>query len=336
MSIIPTQTLSRFIHTQRRLFPDSTGELSDLLVSISLGVKLISQMVATAGFKGLHGYSGQVNSHGDEVRQLDREADEVLVELLSSSDHFGLLVSEERDDVIATQAVGSGGKYVIAFDPLDGSSNIGSNIPTGTIFCIFRRRDLARSANEHDFCQAGNSIVAAGYSVYGAKTSFVYSAGAGVHDFTLDPSIGEFVLTEENIRIPESGNIFSVNEGNWCWWDERMRAFVSELKQRNITADKPYTGRYVGSLVADFDRTLRKGGLFMYPTDSKRPQGRLRLLYECLPLAFIMERGGGIAINGRERLIDVTPTNIHQRSAFIAGSPTEMKWFARSVYNYDL
>ncbi|MEY4700208.1 MAG: class 1 fructose-bisphosphatase [Pseudomonadota bacterium] len=334
--MIPTQTLSRFIHSQRRMFPDSTGELSDLLVSISLGVKLISQMVATAGFKGLHGYSGHVNSHGDEVRQIDREADEVLVELLGSSDHFGLLVSEERDDVIATQAIGVGGKYVIAFDPLDGSSNIGSSIPTGTIFCIFRRQDLSRGANEQDFCQAGHSIVAAGYSVYGAKTSFVYSAGGGVHDFTLDPSIGEFVLTEERIMVPERGNIFSVNEGNWCWWDDRMRAFLTDLKGRNLVAEKPYTGRYVGSLVADFDRTLRKGGIFMYPTDSKRPKGRLRLLYECLPLAFIMEQAGGFAINGRERLINVTPTNIHQRSAFIAGSPTEMKWFARSVYDYDL
>lgn len=334
--MIPTKTLSRFIHAQRRLFPDSTGELSDLLVSISLGVKLISQMVATAGFKGLHGYSGHVNSHGDEVKKIDAEADEVLVELLSSSDHFGLLVSEERDDVIATQAVGTGGKYVIAFDPLDGSSNIGSSIPTGTIFCIFRRRDLSRGANEHDFCQAGHAIVAAGYSVYGAKTSFVYSAGAGVHDFTLDPSIGEFVLTEELIRVPESGNIFSVNEGNWCWWDDRMRKFVADLKERNVNAAKPHTGRYVGSLVADFDRTLRKGGIFMYPVDSKRPQGRLRLLYECLPLAFIMEQAGGFAINGRERLLDVTPTNIHQRSAFVAGSPVEMRDFARSVYDREL
>jgi fructose-1,6-bisphosphatase I len=164
----------------------------------------------------------------------------------------------------------------------------------------------------------------------------VYSAGDGVHDFTLDPSIGEFVLTEERIVVPERGNIFSVNEGNWCWWDDRMRAFLTDLKGRNLVAEKPYTGRYVGSLVADFDRTLRKGGIFMYPTDSKRPKGRLRLLYECLPLAFIMEHSGGFAINGRERLINVTPTNIHERSAFIAGSPTEMKWFARAVYDYDL
>jgi fructose-1,6-bisphosphatase I len=327
--MIPTQTLSRFIHAQRRTYPDSTGELSDLLVSISLGVKLISQMVATAGFKGLHGYSGKTNVSGDEVKQIDEEADEVLVELLGSSDHFGLLVSEERDSVIAPPMPATGGKYVIAFDPLDGSSNVGSSIPTGTIFCIFRRKDLTRPSNEDDFCQAGRAIVAAGYSVYGAKTSFVYSAGNGVHDFTLDPSIGEFVLTDPSIRIPERGSIFSVNEGNWCWWSEDVRRFVDEIKRGNATAPAPYTGRYVGSLVADFDRTIRKGGIFLYPVDSRRPQGRLRLLYECLPLAFIIEQAGGMATNGNSRLVDVVPNDIHQRSAFIAGSPFEMNWFSR-------
>jgi fructose-1,6-bisphosphatase I len=329
--MIPTQTLSRFIHTRQRQYQDSTGELSDLLVSISLGVKLISQMVATAGFKGLHGYTGNRNSHGDEVRQIDQEADEVLVELLGSSGHFGLLVSEERDNVISTPVRGKEAKYVIAFDPLDGSSNIGSNIPVGTIFCIFRRQDLRRPVSDSDFCQPGHAIVAAGYAVYGAKTSFVYSAGSGVHGFTLDPSIGEFVLTEERIVIPERGSIFSVNEGNTPWWGSEMKQFIDEIKETNAESAKPYTGRYVGSLVADFDRTIRKGGIFMYPVDKKRPNGRLRLLYECLPLAYIIEHAGGAATNGVERLIDVTPTDIHERSAFIAGGAFEMKWFESVV-----
>jgi fructose-1,6-bisphosphatase I len=327
--MIPTKTLSRFIHGQRRLYPDSTGELSDLLVSISLGVKLIAQMVATAGFKGLHGYTGKTNVHGEETKQLDQEADDVLVELLGSSGHFGLLVSEERDSVIATEASSAEGKYVIAFDPLDGSSNIGSNIPTGTIFCIFRRKSLEQPASEGDFCQVGRDIVAAGYSVYGAKTSFVYSAGAGVHGFTLDPTIGEFVLTEESIVIPGRGSIFSINEGNAAWWNEGTRRFVEKIKSENITANPPYSGRYVGSLVADFDRTIRRGGIFLYPVDSRRPQGRLRLLYECLPLAFIAEQAGGVATNGAERIIDVMPKDIHQRSAFIAGSRFEMEWYAQ-------
>lgn len=329
--MIPTQTLSRFIHAQRRLYPDSTGELSDLLVSISLGVKLISQMVATAGFKGLHGYTGNTNIHGDEVKQIDQEADEVLVELLGSSGHFGLIVSEERDSVISTQADHHEGKYVLAFDPLDGSSNIGSSIPTGTIFCIFRRKDLSRPASEDDFCQSGRDIVAAGYSIYGAKASFVYSTGAGVHGFTLDPGIGEFLLTDENIRVPDKGSIYSVNEGNTCWWSDGMKRFIDEIKVGNVVSPKPYSGRYVGSLVADFDRTIRKGGIFLYPVDTRRPKGRLRLLYECLPLAFIMEQAGGVATNGSGRLIDVVPKDIHEKSAFIAGGKFEMEWFSRTV-----
>lgn len=328
--MIPTKTLSRFIHSQRRLYPDSTGELSDLLVSISLGVKLISQMVATAGFKGLHGYTGKVNIHGEETRRLDEEADQVLVELLGSSGHFGLIVSEERDSVIATPVGSSSeGKYVIAFDPLDGSSNIGSNIPIGTIFCIFRRKSLERPASDDDFCQVGRGIVAAGYSVYGAKTSFVYSAGSGVHGFTLDPTIGEFVLTEERIKIPERGSIYSINEGNTVWWNDQTRRFIDEIKALNATQTPAYSGRYVGSLVADFDRTLRRGGIFLYPVDKKRKSGRLRLLYECLPLAFIAEQAGGIASDGVSRLVDVLPTDIHQYSAFIAGGPFEMGWYAR-------
>jgi fructose-1,6-bisphosphatase I len=327
--MIPTQTLSRFIHSQRRLHPNSSGELSDLLVSISLAVKLIAQMVATAGFKGLHGYTGKTNIHGEETKKLDEEADEVLVELLGSSGHFGLLVSEERDTVIATQATSSEGKYVIAFDPLDGSSNIGSNIPTGTIFCIFRRKDLSRPASEQDFCQGRSSLVAAGYSVYGAKTSFVYSAGSGVHGFTLDPTIGEFVLTEPAIKIPERGSIFSINEGNTCWWSAGTKRFIDELKAKNLSAVSPYSGRYVGSLVADFDRTIRRGGVFLYPVDSRRPKGRLRLLYECVPLAFIAEQAGGVATNGEKAILDIAPNDIHQRSSFLAGSPYEMEWYKR-------
>ena len=327
---IPTRTLSRFIHTESRKFPESTGELNDLLVSISLGVKLISQMVATAGFKGLHGYTGEKNVHGDEVKQLDIEADEVLVELLGSSRHFGLLVSEERDSVIQTDATSSEGKYVIAFDPLDGSSNIGSNIPTGTIFCIFKKVHGDGVASESDFCQKGDAIVAAGYSIYGAKTSFVYSAGNGVHGFTLDPAIGEFVLTEPHITIPQEGLIYSINEANHEWWTDTTKRYIEALKKSNPERESPYTARYVGSLVADFDRTLRKGGIFLYPLDSRRPNGRLRFLYECLPLAFIMEQAGGLATNGREPIMGITPKDIHQRSAFITGSPAEVERYLAS------
>jgi fructose-1,6-bisphosphatase I len=286
-------------------------------------------MVATAGFKGLHGYTGKTNVHGEETKKLDEDADEVLVELLGSSGHFGLLVSEERDTVIATQATRNEGKYVIAFDPLDGSSNIGSNIPTGTIFCIFRRAALAVPASDRDFCQGRGALVAAGYSVYGAKTSFVYSAGSGVHGFTLDPTIGEFVLTEESIKIPERGSIFSINEGNTCWWNDSTKKFLDEIKAGNLNAQTPYSARYVGSLVADFDRTIRRGGIFLYPVDNRRPKGRLRLLYECIPLAFIAEQAGGLATDGSRDILSIIPNDIHQRSALITGSPFEMKWYGR-------
>lgn len=327
--MIPTQTLGRFIHSQAKKHPGSTGELSDLLVSISLGVKLISQIVATAGFKGLHGYSGKTNVHGEATQILDQEADEVLVEVLGSSGHFGLLVSEERDNAISTSAEQADAKYVLAFDPLDGSSNIGSNIPTGTIFCIFRKKQLNRAATSDDFLQPGTNIVAAGYSVYGAKTSFVYSAGDGVHGFTLDPGIGEFVLTSEHVIIPDRGNIFSVNEGNTCLWEQGVRDFLGDLKEGNRTSPSPYTGRYVGSLVVDFDRTIRKGGIFLYPVDSKRPNGRLRLLYECMPLAFIMEQAGGRAVDGQKRILEIVPEDIHQKSAFITGGVQEVEWFEK-------
>jgi fructose-1,6-bisphosphatase I len=329
--MIPTRTLSRYVHAQRRRFPDSTGELSDLIDAISVGVKLISQMSATAGFKGLHGYTGGSNVHGEETKVLDAEADEVLVELLGSSGHFGLLVSEERDSVVTTDAGKNEGRYVIAFDPLDGSSNIGSSIPTGTIFCVFRRQDLTQPASQRDFLQRGTEIVAAGYSVYGAKTQFVYSTGQGVHGFTLDPSIGEFVLTDEYMRIPDSGGIYSVNEGNSCFWSDATKDFIAELKEPHATGVAPYSGRYVGSLVADFDRTLRKGGIFLYPADSKRPQGRLRLLYECMPLAFIMAQAGGLSSNGEQEVLSVVPESIHQRSAFITGGIHEVNWYQRTV-----
>ncbi len=327
--MIPTRTLGRFIRNRQERHPGSSGELSDLLESIGLGVKIISEMVATAGFKGLYGYSGKVNVQNEDVRKLDEEADQVLVEILSSSGHFGLLVSEERDDVIAATANRDGAKYVVAFDPIDGSSNIGSNIPVGTIFAIFKKRNPKGPATADDFLQPGTALVAAGYSVYGAKTSFVYSTCEGVHDFTLDPSIGEFILTAEDMKVPSEGNIFSVNEGNTSAWDSKIIEYLNLLKSDASPLRAPYTARYVGSLVADFDRTLRRGGIFLYPISRKHPNGRLRLLYECTPLAFMMEQGGGMASNGKERVLDVIPKSVHERSALIAGSKREVELFLK-------
>lgn len=332
--MIPTRTLSRFIRAQERLHPGSTGELSELLSSIALGVKLISQIVSTAGFKGLYGYSGRTNIQDEQTRLLDEEADQVLVEILGSSGHFGLLVSEEQDSVIATDAREEKAKYIVAFDPLDGSSNIGSNIPVGTIFAIYKKQDGRGPAKVDDFFQPGTQLVAAGYSVYGAKTSFVYSTGEGVHDFTLDPSIGEFVLTEESIKIPERGNIFSINEGNSPYWEEGTKNYVSLVKSLDKSRGYPYSSRYVGSLVADFDRTIRKGGIFLYPASTKHPKGRLRLLYECIPLSFIMEQVGGMAVDGSEkRVLDIIPEDIHERCALVVGSRHDVNEYLSCVYD---
>ncbi len=325
--MVPTQTLTRFIYQEGRKYPEATGELSDLLTAIALGIKYISQIVASAGFKGLDTLSGHTNVQGEKTFKLDEIADKVLVEILSSSRHFGSLVSEERDDILVTNKGEKSAKYVVAFDPLDGSSNIGTNIPVGTIFTIFKKKDDNREAKLEDYFQPATSLVAAGYSVYGAKTTLVYSAGRGVHGFTLDPAVGEFLLTEENIKIPESGSIYSVNEGYWEIFSEKTRRFITMLKTSDNPHNKPYTGRYVGSLVADFDRTLRKGGVFMHPATQKRPNGKLRLLYECMPLSFILEQAGGIAIDGEKPITQIMPSDIHQRIPFIVGSPTEVKWY---------
>ncbi len=329
--MIPTWTLQRFLRERERTNPESTGELTQLLASISLGVKIISQMVATAGIRGVHGYSSRINSSNDKIAFLDDEADRVLFDILQSSGHFGSIVSEERNDAEVTSEWSDEAKYVVAIDPLDGSSNIGSNIPVGTIFAIFRRKKEHRRAGPTDFLQPGSALVAAGYSVYGAKTSFVYSAGDGVHDFTLDPSIGEFVLAQEQMSVPQRGSILSVNEGNWPYWDQKTRDFVMSFKQEDSERGLPYTGRYVGSLVADFDRTLRRGGIFLYPRSMKHPNGRLRLLYETIPLAFVMEQAGGRAVDGDLPVLSVMPESIHQRSGFICGGVDDVEDYLRSI-----
>lgn len=326
--MIPTQTLARFIYSQQRKHAHTTGELSDLLASLALGFKMIGRLVSTAGFKGLYGYTGSTNVQGEKTRILDEEADQILVDILGSSGHFGLLVSEERDDVVATDREVSqkdGAKYVLAFDPLDGSSNIGSNIPVGTIFTIFKKKEPNQPASLKDFLQTGRKIVASGYCVYGGKMTLVYSCGDGVHGFTFDPGIGEFMLTEENIQIPRRGAIYSVNEGNYWKWPAKVRGYVDKLKTVTNHTGRAFSGRYVGSLVADFDRNLRMGGVYIYPEDDKHPRGKLRLLYEGMPLAFIAEQAGGRATDGTRNILDIVPTDIHERCPLVIGSAEDVK-----------
>ena len=327
--MIPTTTLSRFIMAEERKHTGATGELSDLISAIALGVKFISKLVATSGLSDLSGYTGKTNVQGEATKILDEQSDEVLVELLGSSGHFGLLVSEERDTVVGTTVNRETAKYVVAFDPLDGSSNLGSNIPVGTIFTIFRKLRSREPADVRDFLQSGRAIVAAGYAVYGAKTTFVYSSGSGVHGFTLDPALGEFVLTEERLQSPPRGKTYSINEGNAAQWGRAVARFINELKTQNKELGTPYSLRYAGSLVADFDRNLKNGGIFLYPSDPQHVRGKLRLLYECMPLAFIAEQAGAAATDGERPVLDISPTDIHERCPLIIGSSHEVQWFLR-------
>jgi fructose-1,6-bisphosphatase I len=329
--MIVAHTLSRFIRGQERKHWGATGELSDLLTSIALGVKIISSLVATSGFKGLTGYTGNTNVQGEETSALDEAADSILVDVLGTSGHFGSLVSEERDHLVETPHGSQNGKYVVAFDPLDGSSNIALNIPIGTIFTVFRKKEMHRPAQLDDYLQPGNKIVAAGYAVYGAKTTFVYSTGDGVHSFTYDPAIGEFMLTHERIQCPARGSIYATNEGYSERWQPEVVSYIQSLKQKDSARGTPYSARYVGSLVSDFDRILHKGGVYLYPADTKQPSGKLRLLYECMPLAYIVAQAGGRAVDGARDILDIVPDSIHQRSPFIIGSRDDITQYQQAL-----
>lgn len=322
---LPIQrTLARVIRQDEKDAQVATGEFSELMLAICYGIKVLSQMVQTAGFKGLYGYTGETNATGDKTQKLDEESHVVLEQVLGSAGCFGHMVSEERDQVLPVTRGSKSGKYVVAFDPLDGSSNIGTNIPVGTIFIIFKRLGL-----ENEFLRPAGDIVAAGYSVYGAQTSLVFCAGGPVRGFTLDTSLGEFILTEPDIKAPESGSTYSVNEGNAWDWEKNVLNYVNSLKTNE--RGKPYSGRYVGSLVADFDRTLKKGGIFMHPATKSNPNGKLRLLYEAMPVSYIAEKAGLLTSNGRQSILSLTPTSIHERTGFIVGTKKEMEWFNQAM-----
>lgn len=322
--IIPTNTLTRFIIAEQRKNPGASGELSDLLSTLALGVKMVSAMVATAGLQNLYGLTGDTNVQGEATQKLDVKADEIFADLLGSSGHFSLMVTEERDSVLACDDTDDKAKYVVAFDPLDGSSNLGTGVPVGTIFAIWKKLSLTRSATLEDFYQPGSQLVAAGYALYGSSTLFVYSSGDGVNEFTLEPTIGEFILSNHKIRIPEEGKIYSINEGNSLLWDQKIKTFIDDAKSDKLSA------RYVGSMVADVHRTLHKGGIFMYPGDQKSPKGKLRLLYECIPMSFIVEQAGGAAIDGNRRILDIVPTDIHERMPLILGGKKIVDKFLRT------
>lgn len=320
-------TVHRKIMDSQYLHREATGELSGLLTELIVAGKIISAEANMAGLADVIGVSGKTNIQGEEVQKLDEFANNTIKRRMARSGYICVMASEEDDEIIPAQE-GCEGKYTLAFDPLDGSSNIDVNVSIGTIFSIHRRQSKGGQGTLQDVLQPGNSLIAAGYIIYGSSTMLVYSTGEGVHGFTLDPSVGEFFLSHENICIPEKSKYFSVNEGNYNYWTPGMRDYVNYLKEIDEDSGRPYSSRYIGSLVADFHRNLITGGIFLYPSDCRdpdKPKGKLRLLYEASPLAYLVEQAGGRAItdDGR-RILDIQPKELHERVSLIIGSKKEV------------
>ncbi len=330
-------TLYRHIIDEERKYPEATGELSDLLADIALACKIISLEVNRAGLIDLMGITGNENVHGEQVKKLDEYAHDTLVRAMEVSGHLCAIASEESENFIPVKEKFMGNrpmsKYIIHFDPLDGSSNIDANISIGTIFSIYKRVSDSGPGTLEDCLQCGTKQVAAGYVIYGSSTIMVYTTGRGVHGFTLDPTVGEFLLFYENIQIPKRSKTYSINEGNYSKWNQELKNYVDDLKSVDSSRRRPYSARYVGSLVADFHRNLLYGGIFMYPGDSKNPNGKLRLLYEANPLAFIIEQAGGRASDGKERILDVVPLDLHQKTPLFIGSEEDVLELERFLSN---
>lgn len=310
-------TMDEFTIQETRQFPQATGELSALLRDIGLACKLINKQVMKAGLvEGIMGSHGATNVQGEEQMKLDVYADETLINVLRNSNDCAGIASEENDhEVCFDDEYSKQSKYVVLFDPLDGSSNIDCNASIGTIFAIYRRiTPLGECCTREDFIQSGKNLMAAGYVIYGSSTMMVYATKLGVNGFTLEPSIGEFCLSHPDMKVKDAGKIYSVNQGNWTKYSDGVKAYLTQCME------KVYSHRYIGSMVADMHRTLIKGGIFMYPADSKNKNGKLRLLYECNPMAFLMEAAGGAATTGDQRILDVVPTELHQRVPIFIGS----------------
>jgi fructose-1,6-bisphosphatase I len=318
-------TLERHILEEEQLHPEATGEFSSILHNISLAAKLVWREVTKAGLVNILGLTDRMNISGDVVKKLDVFADQTIFRAMDHGGHLCVLASEENEDLLQIPDGYRKGKYVMLYDPLDGSSNIDANVTIGSIFSIFQRVSHSGTGTETDVLQPGDRQLAAGYILYGSSMMFVYCTRHGVHGFTLDPSVGEFLLSHENIRIPARGSIYSVNEGYTRRWEPNVRRYVEYLKEEDKATRRPYSLRYVGSLVADIHRTLLYGGIYCYPGDTRNPQGKLRLTYECNPLAFIVENAGGAASDGHRRILEIKPEKLHQRTPLFIGSKEEVK-----------
>lgn len=321
-------TVTEHLLLQQQRAPQATGHFTALFHDLVLSAKIIARSVSKAGLLDVLGGTGDINVQGENVQKMDDFANRVLLYRMERSGVLCAMASEENSELVRVSAAFPRGDYMLVFDPLDGSSNIDVNINVGTIFSILRRKSGRRGEVELDeILQPGSEQVAAGYFLYGTSTMLVYTTGQGVHGFTLDPSVGEFLLSHHDIRIPETGSIYSVNEGNWEHWDPKARAAVHYFKHPAAgTGRVPYSARYVGSLVADFHRTLLYGGVFLYPPDSRKgkSRGKLRYLCEASPLAFVVENAGGAAIDGEKRILDITPSALHERVPLFIGSRNDV------------
>lgn len=315
-------TLDEFTIQGLRDFPQATGELSSLLRDIGLAAKRVNVEVNKAGLVDILGDAGTMNVQGEEVKKLDVYANNQFMGVLQHGVSCAGIASEELDDIVVfNDPVSNNSKYVCLFDPLDGSGNIDVNVSIGTIFSVYRRvSELGKPCTQEDFLQPGNRQVAAGYVIYGSSTMLVYATRRGVNGFTLDPSIGEFCLSHPDIKCPDKGKIYSVNHGNFFQYDEGVKKYITACQKKTKADGGPYTQRYIGSMVADVHRNLIKGGIFMYPGTTDKPKGKLRLLYECNPFAFIAELAGGQATNGQQRILDIMPSELHQRTPMFIGS----------------
>ncbi|RXK86493.1 class 1 fructose-bisphosphatase [Filimonas effusa] len=320
-------TLDEFTIQELRNFPRATGELSTLLRDIGLAAKRVNVEVNKAGLVDILGDAGAVNVQGEDVKKLDVFANNQFIGVLQHGISCAGIASEELDDfVVFDDEVSNNSKYVVMFDPLDGSSNIDINVSIGTIFSVYRRvSEVGKPCTQEDFLQAGNRQVAAGYIIYGSSTMLVYATRRGVNGFTLDPSIGEFCLSHPDIKCPPSGKIYSLNHGNFYQYAPEVQQYIQACQKKDKNTGGPYTQRYIGSMVADVHRNLIKGGIFMYPATTDSKNGKLRLLYECNPFAFIAEVAGGKATDGTRRVLEITPTTLHQRTPFFIGSKDMME-----------
>lgn len=314
-------TLGQFIIERQADFPYAKGELSRLLRDIGIAAKIVNREVNKAGLMDILGNAGNTNVQGESQQKLDVYANEQFISALKCGGECCIVASEENEDIIRLDTdVSSDAKYIVAIDPLDGSSNIDVNVPVGTIFSIYRRRSIDGPATLDDVLQNGTQQVAAGYVIYGSSTMMVYTTGKGVNGFTLDPSIGEFCLSHPQMQIPQSGLIYSINEGNYVHFPQGVKRYIKYCQVEDKATNRPYSSRYIGSMVADIHRNLIKGGIFIYPVTASAPNGKLRLVYECNPMALLIEQAGGRATNGFTRILDVDVKELHQRSPIFIGS----------------